>query len=94
MENLRDKMLNAILKKFTSPTDRFDTHNVDILAEACARVAEEEIAKVIEEAAKVAKVKSYIPHVDGWANPDGPRKYVVDKDSILQLKDKYLKSLK
>lgn len=93
MENLRDKMLNAILKKFTSPTDRFDTHNVDVLAEACARVAEEEIRYIV--GLKDMQIEKLQKQLDErhQAIKNLPPELELTEDEKAALSD-YLKSLK
>lgn len=75
MENLRDKMLKAI-ESFPD-VDRYH-ENYEAYAEACARVAEEEIAKAFDEA-----------YYSAWYNGN----YGIE-DQREELKDKYLKSLK
>lgn len=96
MENLEDKMLKAI-NETTFEVDKR-------LAEACARVAEEEIAKAFDYVSNTFKSRAdsfekILPILEGssWAKTTAMqqiRNLNDEEKNILQLKDKYLKSLK
>lgn len=83
MQTLKDKMLKAIKDQPLDPNKSIS----ESFSEACARVAEEEIGKVIDEAAEVVQVKNEPVYYSGVYSH---HKNEVDKESILKLKDKYL----
>lgn len=83
MENLRDKMTKAINSVPTLRLYRQDVEDWDGIAEACARVAEEEIAKAFDAGERFAN-ECFCGECD----------YCLLNSEKSPDKDKYLKSLK